>query len=149
MSGDRSEGDPMVMLPAPATTKAPADRFTGDVWVDGITEGADPGAATLATVHFSPGTRTAWHCHGAGQTLYVTEGHGLVCSRDGRVILMGPGDTVHTPPGTWHWHGSAPDAFMTHLALSVAGGGVEWGDHVTDDEYGSAIRTGEAQRSPR
>jgi hypothetical protein len=34
----------MVVLPAPATTKAAADRFTGDVLVDGITGGAGPDA---------------------------------------------------------------------------------------------------------
>lgn len=56
---------------------------------------------------------------------------------------MRPGDTVHTPPGEWHWHGAAPDRFMTHLALSESAGqagtaDVEWGEHVTDDEYGGA-----------
>ena len=34
----------MVMLLAPGTTKAGADRFTGDVWVDSITGGAGPGS---------------------------------------------------------------------------------------------------------
>lgn len=50
------------------------------------------------------------------------------------MIVMNPGDTVYTPPGFWHWHGAANDAFMTHLALSLAGE-VEWRAHVTDDEY--------------
>jgi len=49
----------MVMLPAPTTAKAAADRFTGDVWVDGITGGAGPGCARLAPVRFSPGAHTA------------------------------------------------------------------------------------------
>ncbi|AEM84056.1 hypothetical protein Strvi_4418 [Streptomyces violaceusniger Tu 4113] len=40
----------------------------------------------------------------------------------------------------WHWHGAAPDHFMTHLALSEGSGDpavpdVEWGEHVADDEY--------------
>lgn len=55
-------------------------------------------------------------------------------TRDGNTIAMRPGDTVWTPPGVWHWHGAAPDSFMAHLALSLAGGQVEWGEHVTDDE---------------
>jgi quercetin dioxygenase-like cupin family protein len=25
--------------------------------------------------------------------------------------------TVKAPPGEWHWHGAAPDHFMTHLAM--------------------------------
>ena len=27
------------------------------------------------------------------------------------------GDTIYTAPGEWHWHGAAPDHFMTHLAM--------------------------------
>jgi quercetin dioxygenase-like cupin family protein len=30
------------------------------------------------------------------------------------VIEIRPGDTIDTPPGEWHWHGAAPDLFMTH-----------------------------------
>lgn len=59
--------DSMVALPAPATAKAPAARFTGDVWVDGITGGTSPRTATLAEVRFSPGARTAWHVHEHGR----------------------------------------------------------------------------------
>ncbi|MGV1010661.1 MAG: (R)-mandelonitrile lyase [Dermatophilaceae bacterium] len=138
-------GDSMSVLPAPPTAKAVAERFTGDVWVDGIADGTGPGTATLATVRFSPGARTAWHRHANGQTLHVTDGLGVVQSRDGRTIVMRPGDTVYTPPGVWHWHGAAPQLFMTHLALSNAGV-VDWGEHVSDDEYAAATMT---EGSPR
>jgi quercetin dioxygenase-like cupin family protein len=147
MPADDVSGDAMVMLPAPSTEKAAPDRFTGDVWVDGITAGAGPGTATLAAVRFSPRARTAWHCHANGQTLHVTDGVGVVQTRDGHTIVMRPGDTVYTPPGVWHWHGAAPGSFMTHLALSLAGGEVEWGDHVTGEEYDAATRTDENERS--
>ena len=40
-----------------------------------------------------------------------------------------------TPGREWHWHGAAPDRLMTHLAVSE--GGAEWGEHVTDAEYGA------------
>lgn len=144
----------MVVLPAPPTEKAAADRFTGDVWVDGIPNGAGPGSARLATVRFSPGARTAWHCHAHGQTLHVTEGTGLVQSRAGQTIVMRPGDTVYTPSGTWHWHGAAPDSFMTHLALSDSSAeadvaDVQWGDHTSDDEYSTATTGGQTERSTR
>jgi quercetin dioxygenase-like cupin family protein len=150
MSGDQPNGDAMIVLPAPPTAKAVADRFTGDVWVDGITNGA--GCARLATVRFSTGARTAWHCHAHGQTLHVTDGQGLVQSRDGQTIVIRPGDTVYTPPGTWHWHGAMPSSFMTHLALSDSGAeaavaDVEWGDHVSDDEYSTAATSAETERS--
>jgi len=92
------------------------------------------------TVRFAPGARTAWHCHGVGQTLYVTDGVGRVQSRDGEVIEIRPGDVIYTPPGQWHWHGAAPDHFMTHLAMweAPAPDSVpesEWGDLLTDQEY--------------
>ncbi len=105
MSGERTDGTSMVVLSAPATRKAAADWFTGDVWVDGITDGAAPGSARLATVRFSPGARTAWHRHAYGQTLHVTDGCGLVRSTDGQTLVMRPGETVVTPPGVWQWHG--------------------------------------------
>lgn len=142
MPADRVSHDHMVVLPAPATAKAAPDRFTGDVWVDGITNGAGPGTATLATVRFAPRARTAWHVHANGQTLRVTDGVGVVQSRDANTIVMRPGDTVWTPPGVWHWHGATPDSFMAHLALSVAGGEVQWGEHVTDEEYEKATAEG-------
>lgn len=150
MSADQPSSGSMVVLPSPPTAKAVAERFTGDVWVDGITDGAAaPGTATLAVVRFSPGARTAWHRHANGQTLHITDGLGIVQSRDGRTILMRPGDTVYTPPSVWHWHAAAPETFMTHLALSVAGGSVDWGEHVGDDEYGAAAIGGETDRSTR
>jgi quercetin dioxygenase-like cupin family protein len=118
MHGSCADAASMVVVPASATAKAGADRFTGDVWVDAITNGAGPGCARLAAVRLSPGARTAWHCHVHGQTLHVTEGVGLVQTRDGQTIVMRPGDTVYTPPGVWHWHGAMPENFMTHLALA-------------------------------
>ena len=56
----------------------------------------------------------------------------------GDVVVMRPGDTIYTPPGEWHWHGSTEDHFMTHLAIWEApdsGPESEWGDPVTDEEY--------------
>ncbi|WP_234436235.1 hypothetical protein [Streptomyces sp. NRRL S-813] len=41
---------------------------------------------------------------------------------------------IWTPPGEEHWHGAAPDHFMTHIALWETDD-VDWLDHVTDTEY--------------
>ena len=63
------------------TAKGPADRFTGDVWMwprTGATEHTE-----VRVVLFTPGARSAWHRHPAGQVLHVTEGAGLVQSRGG------------------------------------------------------------------
>ena len=153
MAGDREDAA-LILLPAASTAKAAADRFTGDVWVDTITEGALPGSARLATVRFSPGARTAWHRHALGQTLHVTGGQGLVQAKAGQLILMRPGDSVYTAPGVWHWHGALPDYFMTHLALAdsahhTSAPNVEWGDLVTDAEYDAALTMATRMRMSR
>jgi len=125
------------------TAKGPEQWFTGDVFFDVIARGEEPSRVRVNTVRFAPCARTAWHTHAMGQTLHVTEGVGLVQARGGNVIVMKPGDTVYTPPGEWHWHGAAPDRFMTHLAIwespgPDAGDETTWGEHVTDEEYGAA-----------
>jgi quercetin dioxygenase-like cupin family protein len=66
---------------------------------------------------------------------------GLVQSRGGEAVEIRPGDTIYTPPDEWHWHGAAPDHFMSHLAMWESlgegqdGPETEWGDQVTDAEY--------------
>jgi quercetin dioxygenase-like cupin family protein len=60
-----------------------------------------------------------------------------VQSRGGGIIEIGSGDVIATSPGKWHWHGAAPDHFMTHFAMWDApaeGPETEWGAHVTDAE---------------
>ena len=55
--------------------------------------------------------------------------------------MIRPGDRVFFEPGEDHWHGAAPNRFMTHIAIvQVDDGGnvANWGDHVTDDEYQAA-----------
>jgi quercetin dioxygenase-like cupin family protein len=125
----------MGIEPKPPTVKGPADWFTGDVWIDPIVQPRDGSQLNIGAVHFTPGARTAWHSHDGGQTLYVTEGRGLVQARGEEVVELRPGDTHHTPHGDEHWHGATHDHFMTHI--SVTQGPPTWGDHVTDNEYGS------------
>jgi quercetin dioxygenase-like cupin family protein len=126
--------------PKQPTAKGPAEWFTGDVWIDPIVRGEDPSRVRVSAVRFTPSARTAWHAHAVGQTLYVLEGKGLVQSRGGAIEKIRAGDIVSTPPDQWHWHGAAPDHFMTHLSITEAVPGDEppetaWGEHVTDDEY--------------
>ncbi|HWF55728.1 MAG TPA: hypothetical protein VG223_13900, partial [Solirubrobacteraceae bacterium] len=64
------------------TTPGPTDWFTGNVYIDTIATPAPPSRTAAASVHFTPGARTAWHTHPFGQTIYVTEGIGR-CQREG------------------------------------------------------------------
>lgn len=131
----------MHIQPRQPTAKGPTSWFTGDVWIDAIVRGEEPSRVRVSAVRFMPSARTAWHSHAVGQTLYVTEGRGLAQSRGGEITEIRSGDVIHTPPGEWHWHGAAPDHYMTHLSITE---GVavdderpesDWGDHVTDAEY--------------
>ncbi|MDX6356241.1 MAG: hypothetical protein QOF98_3144 [Streptomyces sp.] len=118
------------------TVKGPADWFTGEVWLDTVVQPKEPSRINVAAVHFTPGARTAWHAHDGGQSLYVTEGEGRAQSRGEPTVTIRPGDVVHTPSGEWHWHGAAPDHFMTHLSLTE--GPATWGDHVSESDYRAA-----------
>jgi quercetin dioxygenase-like cupin family protein len=124
------------------TAKGPAERFTGDVYVDPIaTRKPEPSRMIVSLVRFTPGARTAWHSHAVGQTLHVTEGVALMGTRDGKVIVVQPGQTVYTPPGEEHWHGATPQDFMEHLAMLegiAEGPETTWLEHVTDEQYNGA-----------
>ena len=122
-----------------ATRKGPAEWFTGDVYIDAV---ADPtGASRFAAnlVHFTPGARTAWHTHPHGQTLFVVEGVGRCQREGGPVETIRPGDRVVFEPNERHWHGSAPDRFMLHIAIQdtdEAGNSATWLHKVSEEEYG-------------
>jgi quercetin dioxygenase-like cupin family protein len=124
------------------TAKAPAQAFTGDVYVTPIYSGTEPSRMTVALVRFTPGARTNWHSHAVGQTLHVTEGVGLVGTRDGSVLRVRAGDTVICPPDEEHWHGAAADTFMSHLAMLEAlpdgGDPTTWLEPFTDPDYQKA-----------
>jgi quercetin dioxygenase-like cupin family protein len=124
----------------PDTTKGSSDWFTGDVYVDSIRTPTDASGVMVSNVHFVPGARTAWHTHPKGQTLYVTDGVGFIGRRNGSTQEIRPGDVVEIDPGEEHWHGATASNFMAHIALNevdAEGAPATWGEHVTDEEYGS------------
>jgi quercetin dioxygenase-like cupin family protein len=123
------------------TAAGPSEWFTGTVYIDPVATPAEPSRVAAASVHFTPGARTAWHTHPNGQTLYVTEGSGLCQRRGGPVELIAPGDRVFFEPGEEHWHGAAANRFMTHIAIHQVderGNAVTWGEHVSDEEYSAS-----------
>ena len=123
------------------TMQGPSAWFTGAVYVDTVATPSSGSRLSASSVHFTPGARTAWHTHPNGQTIYVLEGVGHAQRRGGPVEVIRPGDRVFFEPGEEHWHGAAPNRFMTHLAMLEVddeGNPATWGDHVTDEEYAAA-----------
>jgi quercetin dioxygenase-like cupin family protein len=108
------------LQPVRPTAKGPAERFAGDVYLTPIHAGTGPSRMSVTLVRFTPGAHTNWHRHAVGQTLHVTDGVGLVGTRDGTVHRIHAGETVVCPPDEDHWHGAGPDTFMAHLALLEA-----------------------------
>lgn len=105
--------------------------------IDAITGGQGTSPVQISAVHFTPGVRSAWHCHTLGQTLYIAEGTGRVQSRGGELVHITAGDIVRTPGGEWHWHGAAPERSMTNISITQESPGEpdQWGALVTDAEY--------------
>ncbi|MGP3534345.1 cupin domain-containing protein [Microbacterium sp. RD1] len=110
-----------------------ASQFTGSALGDSILPAAD--GVIINQVTFEPGARTHWHTHEHGQILFVVAGYGLICPDGEAPSRLAPGDWVWIPAGERHWHGAAPDSFLTHTAISL--GTTSWSDEVTAEEYSS------------
>jgi quercetin dioxygenase-like cupin family protein len=106
------------------TVVGPKEWFTGTVYIDGIRNPDEQSAIGCAHVRFTPGARTAWHTPPKGQTLYVTDGIGLVARRGGEIQEIRPGDIVYIEPNEEHWHGATAARFMAHAAMQEADGRV-------------------------
>jgi len=120
-----------------ASTKGPAEYFTGVVRIDPLFPVTAPARAAGNAVTFEPRARTAWHTHPLGQVLIITMGCGRAQREGGPIEEIRPGDVVVFAPGEKHWHGAAPTTAMTHIAIQEAldGKAVEWMEKVSDEQY--------------
>lgn len=111
--------------------------FTGHAMLDPLLDDGSAGKVRVNSVVFEPGGHTYWHAHTDGQVLLVTAGRGMVENRDGDRHVLEPGDLVWAPPGEEHWHGAAPDSFLSHTAVSL--GATRWLEEVPADRYKAAF----------
>lgn len=114
-----------------------AQYFIGNSYLNPLTDPKEAGVG-LANVTFEPGCRNNWHIHHkGGQILLVTGGRGYYQAWGEPARELHPGDVVHIPPETKHWHGAAPDSWFSHLAVAVPAEGAanEWLEAVADKEY--------------
>ncbi len=122
-----------------ASYAGPAEWFTGTVRVDPLFVAPAPGTVSGALVTFEPGARTDWHTHPAGQMLVVTAGCGRVQQEGHAMQEIRPGDVVTIPANVRHWHGAAPTAAMSHIAVQEQrdGSAVTWMEKVSEAQYGA------------
>lgn len=57
----------------------------------------------------------------------------MVATRGGAAHEVKAGDVVYTPPGEEHWHGAAPDCFVTYTSASL--GATSFAEPVEPDDY--------------
>ena len=120
-----------------ASRKGPADWFTGTVRIDPLVDAQAPARANAALVTFDSGSRTAWHTHPLGQTLYVTQGKGWAQIWGGPITEINAGDVIWFSPGEKHWHGATNTTAVSHIAIHEAldGKTVDWLEQVSEGQY--------------
>lgn len=81
-----------------------------------LLDAGETGGVGAGLVTFPPGARLSFHTHTGEQILYITEGKGIIATRD-KEYPVSAGMLVFIPPGEDHWHGAADDSSFTHLAV--------------------------------
>lgn len=121
----------------PKGNRAPANNFTGTVWVSLLVPSDSTYTTSVGNVLFEPGARTYWHSHQAGQILLITDGEGLYQEQGKPIQRLRKGDVIKCQPDVTHWHGASTSHSMTHIAINpnTEKGIVIWKNPVTNEEY--------------
>ena len=93
---------------------------TGPVTRKALVDAEDTGGYGILLVTFGPGARLNFHTHTYEQILYVTEGKGIVATKDKEYTIT-PGTIIYIAPGEVHWHGATTDSPLTHIAIQKPG----------------------------
>lgn len=111
--------------------------FTGQTYLNMLNGRDEVFNAPIGNVTFEPGARTNWHRHSGGQILLVLSGEGRYQEKGKDLRILHKGDIVRIAPDVIHWHGAAPDSWMTHLSVetNVPDNTTTWLEPVTDEEY--------------
>jgi quercetin dioxygenase-like cupin family protein len=91
--------------------------FGGKVTTQSILEEDHKGdKIQVMTVNFAPGARNKTHTHTTEQILIVTEGKGIVATKE-REFTVSTGMIVYIPAEEEHWHGATKDSGFSHLSI--------------------------------
>ncbi len=134
---DKEKYQKTIFFPIGKPNDAFAKYFVGQSYLAPISTKQ----VTFFNVTFEPGCRNNWHIHhatkGGGQMLVAVGGRGYYQEWGKAPVEMNPGDVIHIPANTKHWHGAAPDSWFSHLAFEIEGENTsnEWLEAVSDEEY--------------
>jgi quercetin dioxygenase-like cupin family protein len=92
--------------------------FTGKVDAQFLVNKETAKTVQVGLITFHPGCRNLFHTHAGEQILYVTEGKGILATKE-KQTEVGPGSIIYIPPGEVHYHGATKDSAFTHLAVIV------------------------------
>lgn len=135
---DKDKYQKTIFFPIGKPNDAYAKYFIGQSYLAPISTEQ----VSFFNVTFEPGCRNNWHIHhatkGGGQMLVAVGGRGYYQEWGKAPVEMNPGDVIHIPANTKHWHGAAPDSWFSHLAFEIAGENTsnEWLEPVSDEAYG-------------
>ena len=97
--------------------KEPLDEpiFTGsDVTLQKLTPESKEFAVNI--VNFGKGVRNKFHTHDCDQILIVTDGEGIVATKEEEIKIVA-GDVVFIPADEVHRHGAAPGSTLSHIYI--------------------------------
>jgi quercetin dioxygenase-like cupin family protein len=117
---------------------APEMFFTGTARIQIAFKHEPPSRLVGGLAIFEPGSRTHWHSHPLGQTLYITSGVGWTQCEGEPIVEVRAGDMIVCPPGHKHWHGATATTSMAHFTVQEAldsGKYADWFGEVTDEQY--------------
>jgi quercetin dioxygenase-like cupin family protein len=119
-----------------ATPLRPADArsFVGSAQTKLLASSDDGASVHVYRVEFDEGGRTNWHTHSGPQWLFIIAGRVRVQKWGEAAQEVETGDAVVIAPGEKHWHGAAPGARGTHLAVNVSVN-TDWLEPVTAEQY--------------
>jgi quercetin dioxygenase-like cupin family protein len=92
----------------------------GPVHRKALIDAKDTGGFSVLLVTFGPGARLNFHTHTFEQILYVTEGRGIVATKEKEQVVTS-GEVIYIAPGEVHWHGATKDSSFSHIAIQKPG----------------------------
>ncbi|MCR4831972.1 MAG: cupin domain-containing protein [Butyrivibrio sp.] len=131
-----------IFFPIGEPNNAFAQYFDGQSYLAPVSEEQIP----IFNVTFEPGCRNHWHIHhaksGGGQMLICVGGRGYYQEYGKDAVELTPGTVINIPAEVKHWHGAAPDSWMSHLAIEITGEDAsnEWLEAVSDEDYVNAAK---------